>query len=56
MYRDKFRFSAEGNPSVQLGAPQMPRGAIHKDEFFGETDLSAAARIAIPAQGEGASS
>jgi len=54
MYRDKFRFSAEGNPSVQLGAPQMPRGAIHKDEFFGQTETyRRQVAIVIPAQGEG---
>ena len=38
MYRDKFRFSSEGNPAVQLGAADLPRGARHKDEFFGETE------------------
>ena len=54
MYRDKFRFSAEGNPAVQLGAPQMPRGAIHKDEFFGQTETyRRQVAIVIPAQGEG---
>ncbi|HEX6157094.1 MAG TPA: protein-disulfide reductase DsbD [Burkholderiales bacterium] len=54
MYRDKFRFSAEGNPSVQLGAPQMPRGAIHNDEFFGQTETyRRQVAIVIPAQGEG---
>jgi thioredoxin:protein disulfide reductase len=54
MYRDKFRFSAEGNPSVQLGTPQMPRGAIHKDEFFGQTETyRRQVAIVIPAQGEG---
>jgi len=54
MYRNKFRFSAEGNPSVQLGAPQMPRGAPHKDEFFGETETyRRQVAIVIPAQGEG---
>jgi thiol:disulfide interchange protein DsbD len=54
MYRDKFRFSAEGNPSVQLGAPQLPRGAPHKDEFFGQTETyRRQVAIVIPAQGEG---
>jgi thiol:disulfide interchange protein DsbD len=54
MYRDKFRFSSEGNPSVQLGAAELPRGARHKDEFFGETETyRRQITIRIPAQGEG---
>ena len=54
LYRNKFRFSAEGNPSVQLGTPQMPRGVPHKDEFFGETETyRRQVAIVIPAQGEG---
>jgi len=38
MYRDKFRFAAEGNPAVRLGAPEFPAGARHKDELFGEVE------------------
>jgi thiol:disulfide interchange protein DsbD len=54
MYRDKFRFAAEGNPAVQLGAPELPAGARHKDEFFGEVETyRKAVRIRIPAEGEG---
>jgi thioredoxin:protein disulfide reductase len=54
MYRDKFRFVAEGNPSVKLGAPQLPAGARHKDEFFGEVETyRRQVRIHIPAQGDG---
>ena len=54
MYRDKFRFSAEGNPSVRLGTPELPRGTPHKDEFFGETETyRRQVTIRIPAQGEG---
>jgi thiol:disulfide interchange protein DsbD len=54
MYRDKFRFSAEGNPAVRLGAPQFPSGARHKDEFFGEVETyRRQVTIRIPAQGEG---
>ena len=54
MYRDKFRFSAEGNPSVRLGAAELPRGTPHKDEFFGETETyRRQVTIRIPAQGEG---
>jgi thioredoxin:protein disulfide reductase len=54
MYRDKFRFSAEGNAAVRLGTPQFPAGARHKDEFFGEVETyRKQVRIRIPAQGEG---
>ena len=54
MYRDKFRFSAEGNPAVRLGAPQFPAGTRHQDEFFGEVETyRRQARIRIPAEGEG---
>jgi thioredoxin:protein disulfide reductase len=52
MYRDKFRFSADGN--VKLGAPQFPAGARHKDEFFGEVETYRKnVRIIVPAQGDG---
>ena len=54
MYRDKFRFAAEGNPQVRLGAPQLPAGTPYKDEFFGETQTyRKQVAIRIPAQGEG---
>ena len=54
MYRDKFRFVAEGNPQVRLGAPQVPAGPRHKDEFFGETETyRKQVVIRMPAQGEG---
>ena len=54
MYRDKFRFAAEGNPEVRLGAPQLPAGTRHKDEFFGETETyRKQVTIRIPAAGEG---
>ena len=54
MYRDKFRFAAEGNPSVRLGVAELPRGATHKDEFFGEVETyRRQVRIRLPAQGEG---
>ena len=54
LYREKFRFGVEGNPAVQLGAPELPRGARHKDEFFGEVETYRQnVRIRIPAQGEG---
>jgi thioredoxin:protein disulfide reductase len=54
LYREKFRFGVEGNPAVQLGAPELPRGARHKDEFFGEVETYRQnVRVRIPAQGEG---
>jgi thioredoxin:protein disulfide reductase len=54
LYRDKFRFAAEGNPAVRLGAPELPPGARHKDEFFGEVETYRKnVRIRLPAQGEG---
>jgi thioredoxin:protein disulfide reductase len=54
MYRDKFRFSTDGNPAVQLGVAELPRGARHKDEFFGDTETyRRQVTIRIPAQGEG---
>ncbi len=55
MYRDKFRFVAEGNPAIRLGTPEFPAGARHKDEFFGEVETyRRQVRIRVPAQGEGA--
>ena len=54
LYREKLRFGVEGNPAVQLGAPELPRGARHKDEFFGEVETYREhVRIRIPAHGEG---
>jgi thiol:disulfide interchange protein DsbD len=54
MYRERFKFSAEGNPQVRLGAAELPPGEKHKDEFFGEVQTyRKAVRILIPVQGEG---
>jgi thiol:disulfide interchange protein DsbD len=54
LYRERFRFSAEGNPGVRLGAPQFPHGVKHKDEFFGEVETyRKEVRIRIPVQGDG---
>jgi thiol:disulfide interchange protein DsbD len=54
MYRDKFRFAAEGNPAVRLGTPELPAGRRHKDEFFGEVETyRKSVRIVLPVQGEG---
>jgi len=54
LYRDRFRFSAEGNRGVRLGAPQFPPGLKHKDEFFGEVETyRRELRIRIPVEGDG---
>ena len=54
MYRERFKFAAEGNPGVRLGTPEFPRGVPHKDEFFGETQVYRRnVRIRLPVQGEG---
>jgi thiol:disulfide interchange protein DsbD len=54
LYRDRFKFAAEGNPAVRLGTPELPRGIPHKDEFFGEMQIYRKdVAIRIPVQGEG---
>jgi thiol:disulfide interchange protein DsbD len=54
MYRERFKFSAEGNAQVRLGAAELPRGQKHRDEFFGEVETyRKAVRILIPVEGEG---
>lgn len=54
MYRDKFRFAAEGNPQMRLGAPQLPPGVRYKDAFFGEVEIyRKAVSIRVPADGAG---
>ena len=54
MYRERFRFAAEGNAQVKLGAPELPSGQKHKDEFFGEMEIyRKAVRVLLPVQGEG---
>src|SRR5688572_32788246 len=37
LYRDKFQF-ALAPAEAKAGAPQMPVGKKHKDEFFGEVE------------------
>ena len=37
MYRDKFQF-ALAPADAKLGAPQLPPGRKHRDEFFGEVE------------------
>jgi thiol:disulfide interchange protein DsbD len=54
LYRERFRFEAEGNPNVLLGAAQFPEGIKHKDEFFGETQIyRKQLRFRVPVQGDG---
>jgi len=52
MYRDRFKFAAAGG--VRLGAPELPRGIKHKDEFFGEVEtFRREVRIRLPVEGQG---
>jgi thiol:disulfide interchange protein DsbD len=52
MYRERFRFSLQGD--ARMGAPQLPPGLKHKDEFFGEVETyRKEARVLIPVQGSG---
>ena len=54
LYRERFKFAAEGNPAVRLGAPELPRGIAHKDEFFGEMQIYRKdVRIRLPVEGDG---
>jgi thiol:disulfide interchange protein DsbD len=54
MYRERFKFAAEGNPQVKLGAADLPPGRKHKDEFFGEVQTyRKSVRILLPVEGEG---
>src|SRR3954463_8826673 len=54
LYRERFKFAAEGNPSIKLGAAELPRGIPHKDEFFGSTETyRKAVAIRIPIEGNG---
>jgi thioredoxin:protein disulfide reductase len=54
LYRERFKFSAQGNPSIRLGAPDLPRGIPHKDEFFGSVETyRKQVAIRIPVEGTG---
>ena len=51
LYRERFKFAAEG---ARLGAPELPRGLKHKDEFFGEVETyRKEVRIRLPVEGAG---
>jgi thiol:disulfide interchange protein DsbD len=54
LYRERFKFSAQGNPAIRLGTPQLPRGIAHKDEFFGSVETyRQQVAIRIPVEGSG---
>jgi thiol:disulfide interchange protein DsbD len=54
MYRERFKFAAEGNPQVRLGPPDLPSGIPYKDQFFGEMQIyRKEVRILVPVEGEG---
>ncbi|MBX3665334.1 MAG: protein-disulfide reductase DsbD [Burkholderiales bacterium] len=54
LYRDKFRFSLEP-AAVGAGADERPPGLVHKDEFFGETQVYRdEVRIRLPIHAGGA--
>jgi thiol:disulfide interchange protein DsbD len=51
LYRDRFKF-ALAPAEARLGAPELPPGIRHKDEFFGETQTyRKQVRIVLPVQG-----
>ena len=55
LYRERMSFTAEGNPGVRLGTPELPPGEKHRDEFFGEVQTYRKdVRIRVPVQGTGA--
>ncbi|HEY8242447.1 MAG TPA: protein-disulfide reductase DsbD domain-containing protein [Casimicrobiaceae bacterium] len=51
LYRDKLRFKVEPPPTT-AGAPALPPGKPHKDEFFGEVVIYRGLMVAkLPIQG-----
>jgi thiol:disulfide interchange protein DsbD len=55
LYRQRLRFAAEGNPAVHLGAPELPQGEKHHDQFFGEMETYRnSLLVRIPVEGSGA--
>jgi thiol:disulfide interchange protein DsbD len=54
MYRDKFRFAAESPSGAKLGPAQLPPGARHRDEFFGDVETyRKRVAIRLPVEGAG---
>ncbi|MGP1609074.1 MAG: cytochrome c biogenesis protein CcdA, partial [Burkholderiales bacterium] len=53
LYRDKLRFSLEP-ATLGNGSAQLPQGLVHKDEFFGETQVYRdEVRIRLPVNAAG---
>lgn len=51
MYRERFRFALEDGAAAKLGAPQLPKGARKKDEFFGDVETyRGSVRVRIPVE------
>ena len=51
LYRDRFRFAVEPAPA-RAGTPELPRGEVHKDEFFGQVETyRKEVRIRLPVEG-----
>ena len=51
LYRDKFRFAVEPAPA-KAGVPALPKGEMHKDEFFGRVETyRKEVRIRLPIEG-----
>ncbi len=58
LYKDKIRFETD-SPLVQLGAPELPKGKVKFDEYFGESEVyygSVEARIRLARSGPEAGS
>jgi len=58
LYRDKFRFAADGEAvrEVRLGAPSLPRGTEKNDETFGKVEVyyhEAVIRLPVERGGSG---
>lgn len=52
MYRERFKFALQDTPGARLGAPELPRGIPHKDEFFGEVETyRKQVRMRVPVEG-----
>ena len=57
MYRERFKFALEDSAGARLGTPDLPHGARHKDEFFGEVETYRKhVRIRVPVEGAGGKS
>ncbi|MBN8280315.1 MAG: thiol:disulfide interchange protein, partial [Gammaproteobacteria bacterium] len=56
LYRERMSFESR-TPGVELGAPDMPAGELHKDEYFGDMHIyrdSAEVRLPIARRAAGA--